>query len=265
MNPQQEHSESDPGNSQECQQAQPEDQETPEAPEAQQETQPEWDGTYGGLRYFLERPALLIGEVEQAYEDLLDEVHLETKPEDLFDRLNALDITNSIWEAQRLRMLAADFVTNARVTALTLLLGPFLNEDHNAAIDCAQAIYGGDKKHKAEALKVVRRYKITDAQINAQAYLINNVPITVLDRGIINRENLRRSLVKEHKRKLKKAEKAKRQQKQAPATSPVAPSESETMATKSVQPSPATTINDNEVASPTPDFPKRNLKRRVEV
>lgn len=220
----------------------------------------------GALAEFLERPALLIGESEKAYEDLLDEVYDLLDPKDLFDRLRATDIANSIWESRRLRMLSADFVTNARVDALALLLGPFLAHDHNAAIACAQACYGNEKKSKLEALEVVRRFKITDAQVNAQAYLMHNLPITIIDRGVTNRENLRRSLVKEHARKLKKAEKAHRRQKQTPFGDTSGMSTMSTLET-SAKTSDQAGVNDNATAGApaTMDLPKRNLKRRGEV
>src|SRR5436190_1184971 len=97
---------------------------------------------------FFEQPALFIGECADAYALLKEEVWDLFKPTNLFEKLEALDIVNSIWESNRMRRVSAGIVNNARVSALTLLLAPFFNEDYNAAIQCAQECYAGDKEAK---------------------------------------------------------------------------------------------------------------------
>ena len=215
------------------------------------------------------RPPLFIGESPEAYDLLQEEVLDLLKPTNLFEKLEAFDIINSVWEASRMRKLSTDIVINARVTALSLLLGPFFNEDYNAAIQCAQECYAGDKEAKKKALQRVRQCKITNAQINAKGYLINSLPITILDRGIRNREDLRRALVKQRDKAARKAEKAKRRQKNAtPHASSTVPATSSLHARKpGNEPVSAGSSNDNAAAkAPRPsDCPPRNLKRRGEV
>jgi hypothetical protein len=200
---------------------------------------------------FFERPPLLIGECPEAYALLKEEVLDLLKPANLFEKLEALDIVNSIWESNRMRKLSAGIVNNARVSALTLLLAPFFNEDYDAAIQCAQECYAGDKEAKKKALRQVRHFKITNAQISAQAYLINTLPITVLDRGIRNREDLRRSLVKQHNKAARKAEKAKRRQENA------------TLKASGLHATTQEPGSSNDNSTPTQNpLPPRNLKRR---
>jgi hypothetical protein len=228
--------------------------------ETQQENDPVDDSERDPASDFFERPAFFLGEYKEAYDLRREEVFDLLQPKNLFERLHASDIVNSIWEANRLRRITADIVTNARVMALTMLLAPFLNEQYDLATQVARDCYAGEKESKKKAMQHVRRARITNAQVSAQAYLMNSLSITVLDRGIRTREDLRRLLLKQHEKTLRRAEKTKRKQKQpindAPPIAPEVPTD--VSAAES-----AVSVTADATVPSSGDPPKRIIRRRV--
>ena len=158
----------------------------------------------------LGKPALLKSEDAREYERLHAAIEHEMDPKNIFDRIRVQDLTNKVWEERRLKRGQAALIESALVQSLAMLFAPHYGENLEAALETAQNYYSGVSEKVDRAEKLLAQLGITSEQIEANAMHVRSLGLQMLDRMIMSRETLRNSIVKDHERRKRKAEKAKR-------------------------------------------------------
>jgi hypothetical protein len=156
---------------------------------------------------FFGPPPLLRGEDEALYRALLAEVERMIEPKTILDRMDARDITDKIWEAQRYKRLEPRLIESASVSALANLLVPVFIPNSVAAFEAANMYYGQDSRKRRVAADLLAHYKITDEMILARALAQSGSAIGNIDRLIAARERSRNNLFKDHQRRRESAAK----------------------------------------------------------
>jgi len=150
---------------------------------------------------FFGPPPLLRGEDEALYRALLSEVERMIEPKTILDRMDARDITDKIWEAQRYKRLEPRLIESASVSALAHVLLPIFDLDHARAFEAANMYYGQDSlKHKLAA-DLLSPYKITDEMILAKALAQNSGQLGSIDKLVTTRERSRNDVFKDRERR----------------------------------------------------------------
>jgi hypothetical protein len=158
----------------------------------------------------LGKPALLRSEDSRDYAKLHAAFEREIDPKSIFDRIRVQDLTDKFWEEQRLKRSQAALIDSALVQALAMLFAPHYGENLAGALETAQNYYSGVPEKVRRAEKLLVQLGIGSEQIEANAMHIRSLGLQMLDRMITNRETVRNSIIKEHERRKRKAEKAKR-------------------------------------------------------
>jgi hypothetical protein len=92
---------------------------------------------------------------------------------------------------------------------------PFVDLDHEQAMDLANNYCSSDKKKQASAAQIVGGFGITEDQIEARAVVSHGRSFDALNRGIAARDTLRRTILKEIAREQRRAEKLQRKSKKS--------------------------------------------------
>jgi len=158
----------------------------------------------------LGKPALLKSEDSRDYAKLRAAIEREIDPKGIFDTIRVQDLTDKIWEEQRLKRSQAALIDSALVQSLAMLFAPHYGENLTAAFETAQNYYSGVPEKVRRAEKLLSQLGIRSEQIEANAMHIRSLGLQTLDRMIMNRETLRNRIIKEHERRKRKAAKAKR-------------------------------------------------------
>jgi hypothetical protein len=158
----------------------------------------------------LGEPALLRSEDAREYEKLRTAFEQEIDPANIFDRIRVRDLTDKFWEERRLKRGQAALIDSALVQSLAMLLAPHYGENLEGALETAQNFYTGISEKKSRAEKLVRQLKIASEQIEANAMHLRSSGLQTLDHMITTREALRNRIVKEHEKRKRKVQKAKR-------------------------------------------------------
>jgi hypothetical protein len=145
-------------------------------------------------------PALLESEDKQHYQRLFAAIEADIQPKSFFDRMQVREQTDKIWEELRYKRSSAALIDSVKIDALESLLDPIYRQRISlmSAHKAALAYYGGDAKAKKDVVAVMKQYGITETIIQAKAMQMTGGTLQLLDRMIINRENARRSLRREH-------------------------------------------------------------------
>jgi hypothetical protein len=158
----------------------------------------------------LGKPALLKSEDSRDYAKLHAAFEREIDPKNIFDKIRVQDLTDKFWEEQRLKRSQAALIDSALVQSLAMLFAPHYGENLAGALETAQNYYSGVPEKVRRAEKLLVQLGIGSEQIEANAMHIRSLGLQMLDRMITNRETVRNSIIKEHERRKRKAEKAKR-------------------------------------------------------
>jgi hypothetical protein len=158
----------------------------------------------------LGKPALLKSEDAREYERLRAAVEREMDPKSIFDRMRVQDLTDKVWEERRLKRSQAALIESALVQSLAMLFAPHYGENLAAALETAQNYYSGVPEKVRRTEKLLVQLGIASEQIEANAMHIRSLGLQMLDRMITNRETFRNAIIKEHERRKRKAEKARR-------------------------------------------------------
>jgi hypothetical protein len=158
----------------------------------------------------LGKPALLRSENAGEYQKLRAAIERDMDPKSIFDRIRVQDLTDKLWEEQRLKRSQAALIESALVQSLAMLFAPYYGENLEAALETARNYYSGVPEKVRRAEKLLLQLGITSEQIEANAMHVRSLGLQMLDRMIMSRETLRNSIVKDHERRKRKAEKAKR-------------------------------------------------------
>jgi hypothetical protein len=169
----------------------------------ERETQPDYFSRIFG------EPALLKGESREAYNLLRADVAaiLEAN-DDVISQLRVQEITDSIWEGRRFKRLGTQMVESARVTALQYLLQPACASLARRADLLAHDYYFGKPEDKKVATEIAAELGITADLILGQAIVMSG-EFRLFDRLVDNRATTFKDLLKDHERRLRKAEKRK--------------------------------------------------------
>jgi len=165
------------------------------------------DGPFDGL---LGKPALLKSEDSVAYLTLREAFRAEINPKTIFDEITLQDLTDKYWEERRFRRSQAALIDSASVQSLGILCEPFYGDNMEEALATAQDYYSGVTERTRAAQKLMVQLGITPEQIEANAMHVRGLGLEMFDRMINSRETSRNSIIKEHARRQRKAEKAKR-------------------------------------------------------
>jgi hypothetical protein len=150
---------------------------------------------------FFGPPPLLRGEDEALCRALLAEVERMIGPKTILDRMDARDITDKIWEAQRYKRLEPRLIESECVRALAQILVPVFDLDHARAFEAANMYYGQDSRKNRVAADLLAHYKISDEMILAKALAQNSGQLGSIDRLITTRERSRNDVFKDRERR----------------------------------------------------------------
>jgi hypothetical protein len=162
------------------------------------------------LKDLIGEPSLLPSEDRSAYDELRAAVEREINPRTFFDDLRVQDITDKIWEEQRLKRQQIALIQSAKVQSLASLLAPVDGQDIEGALETARNYYNGDAEKSRKAQRYVHQLGITNEQVEANVIQVRSLVLLAQDRMILTRETARNRLIKGHERRQRKAEKAKR-------------------------------------------------------
>ena len=155
---------------------------------------------------FLQVPVLAAGEKIEDYRALEAQVSAAMQPQTFFERQQASDVCHALWEEHRFRRQQVALPGATGMKALVCLLASIGFE--NDALDIATNYFGEDDDERSKAAALVRRFKITDDAINAQASQQNLQILSVLERLMANRQSRRDVVVSEYHRLKRKADKS---------------------------------------------------------
>jgi hypothetical protein len=158
----------------------------------------------------LGKPALLKSEDSRDYAKLRAAFEREIDPKSIFDTIRVQDLTDKFWEERRLKRSQAALIDSALVQSLAMLFAPHYGENLADALETAQNYYSGVPEKVRRAEKLLLQLGIASEQIEANAMHLRSLGLQMLDRMITNRETVRNGIIKEHERRKRKAERAKR-------------------------------------------------------
>lgn len=163
------------------------------------------------LEKFLGEPCLLKGERSELYYAISAQVQDLLKPKNILDQMVVRDLVDKIWEGLRYKRLQSQLIEVSCGDALAEILRlTFQDIYFEAAKQKAQDYYSGDPKKISEIKKLLTERGITDEMIRAKAVAMQARELVLSDRLIANRETSRNILYRDHERRLRKAEKAKK-------------------------------------------------------
>ena len=133
------------------------------------------------------------------------EVAAALQPKTFFERLEVNDLCHAWWEEQRFRRQQAALPAATGLKALQCLLASIGFEPD--ALTIATGYFGFDGEERTKATALLRRFGITDDAIAAQASQLNLPTISAFERLLGNRQSRRDSIVRQHQRRKRKADK----------------------------------------------------------
>jgi hypothetical protein len=162
----------------------------------------------------LAAPVLAAGEKPEDFRALVAEVTDAVQPRTIFDRLLVNDLCHAFWEEQRFRRHQAALPNATRLKALQCLLAAIGLEQR--ALEVATDYFGLDEEERIKAIALVRRYGITEDAIAAQAGALHLTTLSFLERLTASRQSRRDMIVREYRRRQRKADKRSSRQQDRP-------------------------------------------------
>jgi hypothetical protein len=153
----------------------------------------------------LAAPVLAAGEKAEDFRLLVAEVTDAVQPKTFFERVEVNDLCHAWWEEQRFRRFQAALPNATALKALQCLLAAIGLEQR--ALEIAADYFGVDDQERAKAIALVRHYGITEDAISAQATELNLSTLSFLERLTANRQSRRDMIVREYRRRQRKAHK----------------------------------------------------------
>ena len=141
------------------------------------------------------------------YYGLLIECRRLLAPIDFMGALRTKELAEKLYDEQRLKHNQVALVQSALVQSLASLLGPKYSENIEDALETANDFFRGNLTQKRAAEKILNELGITPMQIEANAMFIRSSGLHMMERMVANREASRNTIIKDHERRLKKAQK----------------------------------------------------------
>jgi hypothetical protein len=157
------------------------------------------------IETLLAAPVLAAGENAEDFRLLVAEVTDAVQPKTFFERMEVNDLCHAWWEEQRFRRQQAALPNATALKALQCLLASVGYEANALAI--ATDYFGFDEEERTKAIALVRRCRITEDAISAQATELNLSTLSFLERLTANRQSRRDMIVREYRRRQRKAHK----------------------------------------------------------
>jgi hypothetical protein len=144
------------------------------------------------------RPTLADQANADRFRRLNNEVEREIAPANIFEKLEARDISHKVAEEQLLKGMQTAIVRSARVQSLAMLLGATYGQNIDKAFKVAQDYFGGPEERQRAAQDLVQGLGISIEDIDANALHLRMASVHALDDMIDRRENGRNRLIKRH-------------------------------------------------------------------
>src|SRR6266849_1793187 len=141
-------------------------------------------GSTGSKLALLPKTPLLMSESEDEFEALGLDLVEEIKPRGIIEHMCVADIAEIVWESRRLHRCKAVMINMHYGTALKSLLQDVLEldvDEYRKAADLAQTWFT-DKKAKNEVAKILRRFRLDESAIEAQAIKSLASELEILDK-----------------------------------------------------------------------------------
>ena len=153
------------------------------------------------------QPALPPGESPDAYALLSMQLRELLKPENILDEICLQDLIDSIWESQRFKRLRTRLISGLCREALEQLLVPLCGNPLHRSGSIARNYYGEDATAQTAARDELKKFGITDDQIQAKACTMATKQFDFFERLLANRTGARKTLLKEYDRLQKRGAK----------------------------------------------------------
>jgi hypothetical protein len=150
---------------------------------------------------------LAAGESRTVHSALLAEIEQAIAPKDFFERLTVADLGHALWEEQRYRDQQVALAQANRLKAMACLLVPICQQFNLSASKIISSYFGADQEARKKVTSLMLRYGITESAINAQAAELHAQSMASFDRLVAARQNLRFTVLREHERRRRKADK----------------------------------------------------------
>lgn len=144
------------------------------------------------------RPTLADRTSADRFRWLDDEIEREIAPTNIFEKIEARDISHKVAEEQLLKGMQTAIVRSARVQSLAMLLGPAFGQNTDKAFKVAQDYFGGSEERQRAAKDLVLDLEISIEDIEANALHLRMASIHALDAMIDRREGGRNRIIKRH-------------------------------------------------------------------
>src|SRR6266478_4570631 len=159
--------------------------------------------------WLVQQTTLAPGENPEDLTRVIAEIEDAFKPKTLFERFEATDFVNAVWEERRYSHQRLALTAAVRFKALICLVTPLGEAFGIDPITAAYDYFGTSPERHTDISILLARYGITDAAINAQAADLQAAAMTLLDRRIAGARSQRNIIVKEFQRRTRKAAKPK--------------------------------------------------------
>ena len=153
------------------------------------------------LKGLLGEPPLVAGEDEKAYKKLLEAVANVRKPQNIMEWIDVHDFVTKFWEEARLSRASAGLISGGLLKALKY----FLEQTKQDPSD-AQKYFSENPIEREQVILALAKYGITPGTVQAKAADYHNVTLKTLERMREVRENGRRKLCEEERRRQRKKE-----------------------------------------------------------
>jgi hypothetical protein len=150
-------------------------------------------------------PALVRGARAERFHHLHEEIEIEMAPTNIFEKIEARDVSHKIAEEELLKHMQTAIVESARVESLATLLEPTFGQNIEKAHKTAQDYFSGRDESKSVAQKLVNSLGISVEIIDANALHLRMASIHALDAMIDRREGGRNRIIKRHLKKKRAA------------------------------------------------------------
>jgi hypothetical protein len=149
----------------------------------------------------------------KAYCALYDDVVLTIQPQDVFDEMDAVEITDGFWRSRQIANSVDTIITAARRDALATILMPMARHEFQVATAWAEQYFSGDPNKRKPIEDLLRVHGMGPEAIEAQALMQRTPVLDALSR-ITTRLGIHRHEILAAQAKRREARQAKHRKRQ---------------------------------------------------
>jgi hypothetical protein len=139
----------------------------------------------------LSQPAILMTESKEDYQDLQTSLEHEIMPRSFVESIYVADIAALTWDILRLRRCKAGIINAAFDKALQNLLEPLFSVFDSSAAENLARRWFTDSKAKKEVAELLRKVRLDEFAIEAEAVRLSSSDLEALDRMLSAYESRR--------------------------------------------------------------------------